>query len=162
MLIIFSVHLWAPMATQMKSSYWKLACPLCSVSRPRKESVSLLIWTQDTIKLSSVNLLPLGSYLLRRFPMNVGLNLYPICSSACLSSGSSIYPDLSPSILSNNPIQSLIYLNKDPNSWTLMFPVLFRSNISIIILQASSLKLLQFPLTSALCSSRASICPLLS
>ena len=59
-----------------------------------------------------------------------------------------------------NPLKSIYFrgFSGQTGAEFLKTPV---SIIPIIILQASSLKLLQFPLTSALCSSRASICPLL-
>merc|ERR1740128_719965 len=162
LIISVAFYLWAPSATPTKSSYAKVAVPFIWRSRFRNDSVRRLICTLATIKLSRVSFLPLGSYLASRLETKVGLNLYPICSSACLNSPSSMKPDLSRSIRSNSPFQSLMYLNRDPNSCTLIDPDLSKSNISIIILQASSLKLLQFPLTRARCSSLASICPLLS
>ena len=58
-----------------------------------------------------------------------------------------------------NPLKSIYFRGFSGQTGAEFLNLL--SIIPIIILQASSLKLLQFPLTSALCSSRASICPLL-
>ena len=93
---------------------------------------------------------------------NVGLNRYPIWVRAWVNSASSMNPLRSLSIASNIPFHWLMYEKRAPNSWMLMVPDLSLSNILIIILHASSLKWLMFPLTKALCNSFASICPLLS
>ena len=75
-------HLWAPSAMPIKSSYCIVAAPFISRSLVRKESVNRLIWTQQTIKLSNVNLFVLGSNLAKRFCTNVGEKRYPICWKA--------------------------------------------------------------------------------
>ena len=79
---MFFFHLWAPRAMPIKSSYCKVAAPFISRSLVRKESVNRLIWTQQTIKLSNVNLFVLGSNLAKRFCTNVGEKRYPICWKA--------------------------------------------------------------------------------
>ena len=73
-----SRYLWAPRASPTKSSYCMVAVPFIWASLVLKESVSLLIWTLHTMKLSRVNLRPRGLYLATRFWANVGENLFQI------------------------------------------------------------------------------------
>ena len=158
-----------------------VAVPFIAVSRVLKLSVSLLIWTLTTMKLSRVNLRSRGLYLDNRFCANVGVNLekrivtawfwfliivlvylYPMLWRAATKSSWDRVPSLFLSKFSNILFQSLMQLNNFPNSCTSIVPVLFVSNMLIIILHASSLNMVMSPLARACPSSLASIWPLLS
>ena len=74
-MVTLLVYLWDPSARPTKSSYWRLADPFMAVSRVRKLSVSLLICTDTTMKLSRVIFRSRGLYLDNRFWTKVGVNL---------------------------------------------------------------------------------------
>ena len=122
-----TVYLWAPRARPTKSSYCMVAVPFMAVSRVLKLSVSRLIWTVTTMKLSRVNLRSRGLYFDNRFCANVGVNLeehlifepvdvefvylcylYPMLPRAAVKSSWERVPSLSLSKFSNILFQSLM------------------------------------------------------